>query len=234
MNQLAKNLKYYRLQNKMSQEELASKIFVTRQTISNYENGKSEPDLDMLSKIAEPLNIPPENLLNKPENLKWDKKLLAGLIICILAWILLSIAYGMQNLRAYQIYDPVAAGFQTMIRPYGYVLLIMLTSLMFVELIRKKFRLQIDLFQKKAIRYIIYALSLIVFLIVLFSIGMLLCSIFEYISWEYENPLGGTYYSSLRDVGNIIAYTMFSFEQHPILYAIPLVLGSMIPFTRKK
>ena len=36
----------------MSQEELAEKVFVSRQTISNWENGRSYPDVESLSLIA--------------------------------------------------------------------------------------------------------------------------------------------------------------------------------------
>lgn len=36
----------------MSQEELAEKVFVSRQTISNWENGRSYPDVQSLSLIA--------------------------------------------------------------------------------------------------------------------------------------------------------------------------------------
>lgn len=38
----------YRKQNNLSQEELASEIFVTRQSISNWENGKTYPDIRSL------------------------------------------------------------------------------------------------------------------------------------------------------------------------------------------
>lgn len=40
----------------MTQDELAEKLFVTRQTVSNYETGKSRPDIDMLMHIAEALD----------------------------------------------------------------------------------------------------------------------------------------------------------------------------------
>ena len=33
---------------KLSQEELAEKVYVTRQTVSNWENGKSYPDIHSL------------------------------------------------------------------------------------------------------------------------------------------------------------------------------------------
>lgn len=37
----------------MTQDELAEKLFVSRQTVSNYETGKSHPDIDTLVKISE-------------------------------------------------------------------------------------------------------------------------------------------------------------------------------------
>ncbi|WP_303970852.1 helix-turn-helix transcriptional regulator [Faecalicoccus pleomorphus] len=40
MSNLSQNIRKYREQKSMSQEELAQKLYVTRQTISNYENEK--------------------------------------------------------------------------------------------------------------------------------------------------------------------------------------------------
>lgn len=45
---ISKQIKKYRLDSKLSQEGLAEKIFVTRQTISNWENGKNYPDINSL------------------------------------------------------------------------------------------------------------------------------------------------------------------------------------------
>ena len=45
---ISKRIKKYRLDLKLSQEDLAEKIFVTRQTISNWENGKNYPDINSL------------------------------------------------------------------------------------------------------------------------------------------------------------------------------------------
>lgn len=41
-------IKAYRLKQNISQEELAEKIFVTRQTVSNWETGKNYPDIHSL------------------------------------------------------------------------------------------------------------------------------------------------------------------------------------------
>lgn len=45
---LNQQIKTYRAKSNMSQEELADKIFVTRQTISNWETGKNYPDINSL------------------------------------------------------------------------------------------------------------------------------------------------------------------------------------------
>lgn len=46
--EISKQIKKYRLESKLSQEELAEKIYVTRQTISNWENGRNYPDINSL------------------------------------------------------------------------------------------------------------------------------------------------------------------------------------------
>lgn len=56
MRNIGKNIKNLRLKENLTQEELADKLFVTRQTVSNYENGKTRPDVDMIIKIGEVLN----------------------------------------------------------------------------------------------------------------------------------------------------------------------------------
>lgn len=45
---ISKQIKRYRLDLKLSQEDLAEKVFVTRQTISNWENDKNYPDINSL------------------------------------------------------------------------------------------------------------------------------------------------------------------------------------------
>ena len=51
------NLKIIRKAKGYTQEELAIKIHVVRQTISKWEKGLSVPDADMLSKLADVLEI---------------------------------------------------------------------------------------------------------------------------------------------------------------------------------
>ena len=50
------NIKKIRTQRSMTQDALAESLYVTRQTVSNYEIGKTNPDIDTLLRIAEILD----------------------------------------------------------------------------------------------------------------------------------------------------------------------------------
>ena len=55
--ELGKQIKMYRLENKLSQEELADRIYVSRQTISNWENDKNYPDINSLVLLSEVFKV---------------------------------------------------------------------------------------------------------------------------------------------------------------------------------
>ena len=60
---ISKNIRAQRLAQGMTQEQLAAKVFTTRQCISNYETGKSKPDYETIGKIAMAPGISAEELL---------------------------------------------------------------------------------------------------------------------------------------------------------------------------
>ena len=62
---LNENIKTMRKSKGLSQEELAVKLNVVRQTISKWENGLSVPDSDMLISISEALETPVSTLLGE-------------------------------------------------------------------------------------------------------------------------------------------------------------------------
>ena len=62
---LNENIKIIRKSKGLSQEELAIKLNVVRQTISKWENGLSVPDSAMLISIAEALDISVSELLGE-------------------------------------------------------------------------------------------------------------------------------------------------------------------------
>lgn len=62
---LNENMKAIRKSKGLSQEELAIKLNVVRQTISKWEKGLSVPDSDMLLSISEALETPVSTLLGE-------------------------------------------------------------------------------------------------------------------------------------------------------------------------
>ena len=65
---LNENIKAIRKSKGLSQEELAVKLNVVRQTISKWETGLSVPDADMLIAISEALETPVSTLLGETVN----------------------------------------------------------------------------------------------------------------------------------------------------------------------
>lgn len=59
----SENLKRARQKKGISQQELASRLHVVRQTVSKWERGLSVPDADLLVRLAEILDIPVSVLL---------------------------------------------------------------------------------------------------------------------------------------------------------------------------
>ena len=61
--ELSKQIKKYRKEANLSQEELADKVFVSRQTISNWENDKNYPDIKSLVLMSEVFHVSLDNLI---------------------------------------------------------------------------------------------------------------------------------------------------------------------------
>ena len=65
--ELNERIKKYRKEAGMSQEDLASKIYVSRTLITKYESGSAFPTQENLEKIAIALNVKVEDLLSDKE-----------------------------------------------------------------------------------------------------------------------------------------------------------------------
>ena len=62
---LNENIKAFRKSKGLSQQELAVKLNVVRQTVSKWEQGRSVPDSDMLISLSEVLETPVSTLLGE-------------------------------------------------------------------------------------------------------------------------------------------------------------------------
>lgn len=61
---LGSQIKYFRQLDYLSQEDLAEKLYVSRQTISNWENDKSYPDVHNLLMLSSLFDVSLDDLVN--------------------------------------------------------------------------------------------------------------------------------------------------------------------------
>ena len=61
--ELGKQIRKYRKEQSLSQDELAEKVYVSRQTISNWENDKSYPDVNSLILLSKVFHTSIDNLI---------------------------------------------------------------------------------------------------------------------------------------------------------------------------
>ncbi len=118
MGNIGKNIRDLRKDRHMTQEELAERLFVTRQTVSNYETGRSNPDVEALQKLAEVLQTDLSSLIYGPPS-RMEKKgdykrlLLGGAVTAVL-------------LIAYWILQPLVLAYAERYYRMGYVFLVRL------------------------------------------------------------------------------------------------------------
>ncbi len=60
---LARNLKYLRMRNREMQKDIADLLSVSKQTVSAYENGECEPDIEKLILLAEHFGMTLDDLI---------------------------------------------------------------------------------------------------------------------------------------------------------------------------
>ena len=63
---IGKNLQKLRKQKNLTQETLAERIGVTRQTVAKWESEESAPDLEAAGKLASVLEVALDDLVNAP------------------------------------------------------------------------------------------------------------------------------------------------------------------------
>lgn len=62
--EIGNRIRKYRKEARLTQEQLAGIIEVTKSRVSNWEQGINRPDADVIGKICKALNVSPSNLLN--------------------------------------------------------------------------------------------------------------------------------------------------------------------------
>lgn len=97
MRDIGKNIRSLRIQKGMTQEQFAEKLFVTRQTVSNYETGKSRPDIEMVMQIAQVLETDANTVLYgipvPPDKKREYRSLAAGAVIFLVLAVTTALLY---------------------------------------------------------------------------------------------------------------------------------------------
>lgn len=95
-------LKRARMDKNLTQEEVAEKIFVSRQSISNWENNKTYPDIGNVIALSDLYQISLDELLKGSDNfmehleestdlVKSNKKLMALIVLTLIVMIVIAI-----------------------------------------------------------------------------------------------------------------------------------------------
>lgn len=117
-----------RKDKKMTQEDFSKLFNVTRQTVSNWENEKSYPDLQTLIKISDMFEISLDTLMKGDKTMvkKFDKELLQSKLIknilkvSSIALTVLVVAYGIYTAIWYNNKKVFEENFYSTIRELGY------------------------------------------------------------------------------------------------------------------
>ena len=101
--EIGKRIRAYRKIYNLSQEQLAEKIFVSRQTVSNWENNKTYPDIQIIVSLSILFNVSLDELIRedleemkmKISNNKANKRADIYSLIMICSTILASLSIGL-------------------------------------------------------------------------------------------------------------------------------------------
>ena len=89
MNAVSKNLKEIRQAKGLTQDQLAEALHVTRQAVSSWETGRSEPDIETLLALAEALDTGADALIYGPKPPKYEPMQKKYIICCVVFGLIL-------------------------------------------------------------------------------------------------------------------------------------------------
>ena len=113
-----------RKDNNLTQEELADKLYISRQTVSNWETGKFYPDIETLILISNTFNVPLDDLLktDKEVVIDIDKKIKSHkkLIFIIILLVIVLFSSLFIGYKYHETHKKVIKKVTTKIVPEGY------------------------------------------------------------------------------------------------------------------
>lgn len=106
------NLRELRISRRMTQEQVAEKLNVTRQTVSSFETGRTRPDIDTLVKLSEVYGTDLENLIyGADKELKSNRRIKIVAIMVFASLTLIALAGSLSYLVANAVFPLPEGGF---------------------------------------------------------------------------------------------------------------------------
>lgn len=224
----------------MTQDELAEKLSVSRQTVSNYETGKSQPDIDMLMNIAEVLSVDVNTIIygkeidNSFDNIERKKELKK-----IIIWAAILILFGVLHIFLKDWAEAIAVR-EFVTSPLMFVMFVMRPAI-FILLGWTCMRAIAFCLKAKRpdaewlryVKYVVLAVVVLYFAIFVWMVGEFLFAIMEV--WalrQQEVDFSYEYYSTMPLFISNIAWKIVNIADLHFLIFIPL--GVMLWFTGGK
>ena len=96
MENIGTIIRKHRIAQKLSQEELGAKVFVSKQAVSKWETGKTLPDIEMIRKLCDILKISKDEILGGSiEETKKSRKWLKVVTVISIVSILVALFFGL-------------------------------------------------------------------------------------------------------------------------------------------
>lgn len=234
---IGKNIKKRRLELNMSQDELAEKLFVTRQTISNYEIGKSNATIETLQELSVILDCELEELVygKKKEDKQIDKKKLYQYIFVLVGLLFFNILI--------VLFEPKLKEWQSLNYRNSAILLskdLFLVPMIFCIYgyifgsIAKLYRMNIPqtLTKNKILHYVLCGIAFVLAIdnIALFiglGIDNLNMSRYYYFRWFYR-------FSISMQIWRLLVKMNLNSSIYSLINIFSLVIGLLISFTKKE
>ncbi len=110
MSNIHNHLKELRIEKGLTQEQVAEKLFLTRQAISAYESGKRQPSIDILMKLAQVYEVDVETILYGKREIIEKKRIKYVAVAVVILFSLLQVLTGLFSTLAFTLY-PLKTGY---------------------------------------------------------------------------------------------------------------------------
>lgn len=232
MRDIGKNIKILRTEQNLTQDQLAQLLFVTRQTVSNYENGKSRPDIDMLMKIAEVLGTDINTILYGPAPKPLDKTALirlavsGGIALALGIALLVCSDWAQEAARRYYRLS-LSVLYGALLQPVFYLFLGYSVAQGFMVILRGKSP------QFSAAPYLRRILLVLIVLYLIWAVPFVISSLYEDFQHFRASTAGLEYHSSsldlpipiiIRQIANRILHWVVTCPPLPVLFGTGLWL----------